>query len=164
LESPVEQWFKPLAYALILLREQGIPCVFYPALYGTTYNDKCATGEDVCVELKKVEQIEKIMLVRKLFACGQQRDYFDDPNLIGWTREGGDTSGCAVLLSNFHGGEKWMMIGERHAGKDLIDITGSIPEKVQLDENGQGLFKVNAGSLSIWVNEENCRLTDILKS
>ena len=30
LEAPVEPWFKPLAYALILLRENGVPSVFYP--------------------------------------------------------------------------------------------------------------------------------------
>ena len=34
LEAPVEPWFKPLAYALILLRENGVPSVFYPDLYG----------------------------------------------------------------------------------------------------------------------------------
>ncbi|MDI8752022.1 hypothetical protein MJH54_31455, partial [Salmonella enterica subsp. enterica serovar Montevideo] len=32
LEAPVEPWFKPLAYALILLRENGVPSVFYPDL------------------------------------------------------------------------------------------------------------------------------------
>ena len=30
----VEEWFKPLAYALILLREGGQPCLFYPDYYG----------------------------------------------------------------------------------------------------------------------------------
>ena len=29
LESTIEEWFKPAAYALILLREAGLPCVFY---------------------------------------------------------------------------------------------------------------------------------------
>ena len=29
LESTVEEWFKPAAYALILLREDGLPCLFY---------------------------------------------------------------------------------------------------------------------------------------
>jgi alpha-amylase len=33
LESWVEPWFKPLAYALILLRREGYPCVFYGAYY-----------------------------------------------------------------------------------------------------------------------------------
>src|SRR5206468_1208976 len=37
LESPIEEWFKPSAYALILLREQGYPCVFYPDLFGAKY-------------------------------------------------------------------------------------------------------------------------------
>ena len=29
MESFVEDWFKPMAYALILLRREGYPCVFY---------------------------------------------------------------------------------------------------------------------------------------
>ncbi|MFM6455838.1 MAG: alpha-amylase family glycosyl hydrolase, partial [Planktothrix sp.] len=29
LESVVEPWFKPLAYAIILLRQEGYPCIFY---------------------------------------------------------------------------------------------------------------------------------------
>lgn len=33
LESPVADWFKPLAYAIILLRQEGYPCVFYPDYY-----------------------------------------------------------------------------------------------------------------------------------
>lgn len=32
LESVVEPWFKPLAYAIILLRDQGYPCVFHSTL------------------------------------------------------------------------------------------------------------------------------------
>src|SRR4029453_18563760 len=39
LESVVEPWFKPLAYALILLRHEGYPCVFYPDYYGAEYED-----------------------------------------------------------------------------------------------------------------------------
>ena len=34
LESWVLDWFKPLAYALILLRKDGFPCVFYGDYYG----------------------------------------------------------------------------------------------------------------------------------
>jgi len=35
LESTVQSWFKPLAYAMILTREQGYPSVFYGDYYGT---------------------------------------------------------------------------------------------------------------------------------
>ena len=38
LQSPVQGWFKPLAYALILLRKEGTPCVFYGDLYGIPHN------------------------------------------------------------------------------------------------------------------------------
>ena len=34
LEAPIEPFFKPLAYALILLRSSGYPCLFYGDLYG----------------------------------------------------------------------------------------------------------------------------------
>lgn len=34
LEAPIEPFFKPLAYALILLRYDGYPCLFYGDLYG----------------------------------------------------------------------------------------------------------------------------------
>jgi Predicted membrane protein len=30
----VAGWFKPLAYAVILLRKDGLPCVFYGDLFG----------------------------------------------------------------------------------------------------------------------------------
>lgn len=32
LESAVEDWFKPSAYALILLMKEGYPCIFYGGL------------------------------------------------------------------------------------------------------------------------------------
>ena len=35
----VEPWFKPLAYALILLRREGYPCIFYADYYGAEYED-----------------------------------------------------------------------------------------------------------------------------
>ena len=34
LESWVPDWFKPIAYALILLRQDGYPCIFYGDYYG----------------------------------------------------------------------------------------------------------------------------------
>ncbi|MCV5902744.1 alpha-amylase, partial [Escherichia coli] len=40
LESTVDWWFKPLAYAFILLREEGYPSVFYADYYGAQYSDK----------------------------------------------------------------------------------------------------------------------------
>lgn len=156
LEAPVEEWFKPLAYALILLREKGYPCVFYTHVYSAKYTDKGRDGNDYEIYIPACENIDKLLLARKLFAYGQQRDYLDHANCIGWTREG-DTehagSGCAVLLSNGEDGFKTMEIGSSHAGKIFIDLLGKCPGEVTIDGKGRGEFSVKAGSVSVWVEK-----------
>lgn len=156
LEAPVEAWFKPLAYALILLREQGYPCVFYPDLFGASYTDKGSDGNDHEIILQKCEKIEELLLLRKQFAYGTQRDYFDHANCIGWTREGIDEmqkSGCAVVLSNGDEGVKIMEAGKQYAGKDFIDYLGCRNEIVKINDEGWGEFYCNAGSVSVWVQK-----------
>jgi len=118
--------FKPLAYALILLREQGIPCVFYPTIYEAKYFDT-KDGGQVYVELNSIPCVENMLRVRKDLSYGLQRDYFDHPNTIGWTREGipdKSLSGCAVLLTNGSAGDKTMEVGKAHTGKTFVDICG----------------------------------------
>src|SRR5262249_26037841 len=44
LESVVESWFKPLAYAVILLRQEGYPCVFHADYFGAEYQGKGHDG------------------------------------------------------------------------------------------------------------------------
>ena len=155
LESTVDYWFKPIAYALILLREQGLPVIFYPALYEAHYSGHRGE-EEVFIELNKVNGLEILVEARAKYAYGMQRDYFDHPNVIGWTREGiGDRpeSGCAVLISNSEEGFKRMSLGATNAGKIFRAIYGNREEKVTLDEQGEGEFKVNPGSVSVWVKE-----------
>ena len=156
LQSTVEFWFKPLAYSIILLREQGIPCVFYPSIYEAKYSDY-QNDEEVHVELNTVPNTEALMLVRKELSYGLQRDYIDHPNTIGWTREGNDEkeySGCAVVMTNGAAGDKSMELGPRHQGKVFVDICGNRPEKITIDENGWALFPVNERSVSVWIREE----------
>ncbi len=154
LEAPVEKWFKPLAYALILLRQEGYPCLFYPDLYGTHYIDKGQDGQDHEIFLDKCENIEELLLARKDYAFGTQRDYFDHGNCIGWTREGLDEnkgSGCAVLLTNGEEGFKSMEVGKKFAGTAFVDMLGKYPGEVQINEEGWGEFHVHAGSVSVWI-------------
>jgi alpha-amylase len=156
LEAPVENWFKPLAYALILLRKDGYPCLFYPDLYGAHYIDKGRDGNDHEIFLDKVDSIEQLLYARKLFAYGDQRDYFDHPNCIGWTREGVDEnehSGCAVLISNSEAGNKHMEMGKRHANKTFTDYLQKHHGEVLIDENGWGTCFTNPGSVSVWVEK-----------
>lgn len=154
LEAPVEKWFKPLAYALILLRENGYPCVFYPDLFGAHYTDKDKEGNDQEIFLDKVEKIEELLKARQQFAYGAQKDYFEDANCLAWTREGDDEhAGCAVVLSNKDAYEKPMEMGEKYSGKQFYDFLGWFSEKVTIDENGWGNFPVPAGNVSVWVPE-----------
>lgn len=156
LEKPMADWFNPLAYAIILLREQGIPCIFYPDLYGAEYTDKGKDGNDHHVILNKVKELPVMMMVRKLLAYGMQRDYLDHKNTIGWTREGvaeEDETGCAVLLSNGDEGWKYMEIGKRHAGKIFVDSLRKFRKKIMIDEHGGAEFFCKGGSVSVWVNK-----------
>ncbi len=72
LEAPVEPWFKPLAYALILLRENGVPSVFYPDLYGASYEDSGENGETCRVDMPVINQLDRLILARQRFAHGIQ--------------------------------------------------------------------------------------------
>lgn len=155
LESFVEFWFKPLAYALILLRESGIPCVFYPSLYGAVYEEQ-KDGLNMVIELSPVYALREMMVARRHLACGSQTDYFDDPNIIGWTRAGiGDKkdAGLAVVMSNTDDGKKHMSLGKAHANAAFIDITHNRQDTVTTNENGEAEFHVNGGTVSVWVRQ-----------
>lgn len=157
LEAPVEEWFKGIAYALILLRSQGYPCVFYPDLYGAHYKDKGKDGNEYEIWLNKCEDLEKLLLARKQFAYGEEHDYFDHANCVGWTREGDDenkNSGCAVLISNSGDGYKKMGMGKKFKGKVFVDYLQKHPAEVEIDEEGCGVFHVVAGSVCVWVLKE----------
>ena len=156
LESTVDYWFKPLAYALILLREQGIPIVFYAGLYGADYKGE-KDGNEYEISMAKVESLDQLLRVRSEFAYGNQIDYFDFANVVGWVRQGMDekpNSGCAVVISNGADGYKEMDMGKQNANKNYHDVTGHFSESVSTDENGIGKFLVKGSSVSAWVSEK----------
>ncbi|HVD98655.1 MAG TPA: alpha-amylase [Cytophagaceae bacterium] len=153
LESSVKEWFQPLAHAFILLRREGIPCIFYPHLFGCQYSGKGKNGEECQIHIKPVPKLSEMLQARKDRAYGEQRDYFDHPRVIGWTREGVDErpdSACAVLLSNDQEGYKDMEVGKRSAGKIFIDLLGNRQEEIRIDDNGWARFTVNGRSVSVW--------------
>ncbi|MED4313066.1 alpha-amylase [Heyndrickxia coagulans] len=147
LESWVDDWFKQSAYALILLRKDGYPCVFYGDMYGI--------GGDHPIPGKK-GALSPLLSVRREKAYGEQDDYFDHPNTIGWVRRGVPEmphSGCAVVISNGENGEKRMLAGKERAGEVWVDATGNRQEKITIGEDGYAAFPVNGGSVSVWVQE-----------
>ncbi|MEL6816685.1 MAG: alpha-amylase [Cyanobacteria bacterium J06598_3] len=152
LESVVEAWFKPLAYALILLREQGYPCVFYADYYGAHYKDSGKDGSECEIWLDSHQWlIDKFLAARQTYAFGAQYDYFDHANTIGWTRLGSveRPGGLAVVLSNGEAGSKWMEVGTPN--QRYVDVTAHVAEAVTTNEAGWADFRCNAGSVSVWV-------------
>ncbi|VFS59535.1 Glucan 1,4-alpha-maltohexaosidase precursor [Leminorella grimontii] len=154
LEAPVEPWFKPLAYALILLREQGVPTVFYPDLFGASYEGAGGDGETYKIDMPVIAELEILISARQRFAWGVQTDYLDHPNCIAFTRSGTeDKPGCVVVMSNGDDGEKTIPMGEHFSGKSWYDLLGHRQEKVICDGEGKGVFTCNGASVSVWVAE-----------
>jgi alpha-amylase len=154
LESWVESWFKPLAYAIILLRREGYPCVFYADYYGAHYRDRGRDGSEYEIWLDSHQWIiNKLLDARQHYAYGDQYTYFDHPDLIGWTRLGDEThpKAMAVLLSDGAGGSKWMEVGRPNT--TFRDLTEHIKDPIRTNEWGWGEFYCNGGSVSVWVQE-----------
>lgn len=146
LQSWVSSWCKPIAYACILLREEGLPCVFYGDLFGIPHDG-----------IGAVPELSMLLRARSRWAYGPQTDYLDDPDVIGWTRAGEEEhpgSGLAAVITDRGENSKNMCVGSRFAGKVFRDCLGHRQERIVIGENGCACFPVNGGSVSVWVEEE----------
>jgi alpha-amylase len=145
LQSWVDDGFKPLAYALILLREHGYPCLFYGDYFGNPGDEH---GHNKLTSHRKL--IDDFIQARAKFAYGDHHDYFDHPQCIGWTWSGdaGHPGGLAVVLSTGDAGTKRMKMPAPRI--TFRDMTGHWPEPVTTDENGQADFRCPPGSVSVW--------------
>ena len=146
LESWILDWFKPLAYSLTLLRKEGFPCIFYGDYYGIP-------GKNVS---SKNDILDILLKVRKYYAYGEQYDYFNDRNVIGFTRLGDyehHDSGLAVVMSDARGGGIQMNVGKKLANTVFYDCTGNLSETVYVDNDGNGIFYCKDGSVSVWIKQ-----------
>lgn len=161
LASPVSATFKPLAYAITLLRQDGYPCVFLGDLHG------CHADGDEQPSVPPMSDLSKFIKARKHFAFGEQRDYWDHPTTVGWVRTGTEQhpDGCAVVLCvGDEEGTKRMEVGKEHAGKVYVDAIGWMPDtEVTVGEDGWAEFKSPAHSVAVWVNKEAKALGEVRK-
>jgi alpha-amylase len=144
----IEGFFKPLAYSLILLRREGYPCPFYGDLYGLAkpHEEPPSCGG----------KLADLVLARKLYAYGDQEDYWDDANCIGFVRRGtwDRPAGLACVMSNKGPGEIRMAVGKEHAGEKWSDVLGWEEGDVEIDADGYGLFKCPGTSVGVWVRAD----------
>ena len=135
LESFVEPWFKKIAYGLILLRKDGYPCVFYGDYYGVEGDDPVEA---------QIDMIDQLIEIRKRYAYGDQIDYMEAEDLIGWVRTGDEEhpGELVVLISTGDAKTMRMLVGEEQAGKIFVELTGANPKEIEIEEDGYANFEV----------------------
>ncbi|KAK3644364.1 hypothetical protein LTR56_009616 [Elasticomyces elasticus] len=163
--TPMLAELKTLWYAFILLRSDGYPCVFWGDVYGTkgpkAERPACTVDHG---RGEKRSLIPDLMMVRTMFAFGEQRDYWDAMSCIAWTRDGKDVNGgCIVLLSIGPAQDKkgvpgWTVkkVPYGRPGEVYVDVLANAGERaeVKIDENGEGLFSCKGMSASVFVRKD----------
>ncbi|EHA46698.1 alpha-amylase [Pyricularia oryzae 70-15] len=156
LETPVEPFFIPIAYALILLRaNHGTPCVFWCDLYGTLLPSR--PGPAPLGGLLTA----RLMLARKLWAYGTEAAYFcgkGAETCVGFTRFGhparsGGAGLAVVANTGFERAARRMCVGSRHAGERWTDLLRQVWGVVVVDAAGYAEFPVGPRGVSVWVHE-----------
>lgn len=148
LESPVDEWFKPLAYALVLLRRDGLPCVFHADYYGADYTEQRWGEDPVDVEMPSFRAfIDTCLAIRRELGDAEQVDMLDHWNTIGWVRRSPEVV-VVVMMGNGDDGHK--RVGTGLPRTRFVDVTGADPEPVTTDGDGAAEFRCPARGVSIW--------------
>jgi alpha-amylase len=173
LDSHVQEWFKPLAYAFILLRAGGYPCIFFPDYYGST--DWVENGQLWHLGQKPGRQyLDLLIKLRKQFALGEER-YYAEVNVAGWVRMGfvpGAKGAMAVVINNSNGVVKGIRMDTGRANRrfyhlatiksgsdgflvvrDKYGVYGDKSEAVWTDGDAWGEFVADGGAVSLWIED-----------
>lgn len=144
LESPIQDWFKPIAYAFILLRGEGYPCVFHGDYFGNE-------GEHALVSHRVV--LDAMLLARARHLHGDRHEYPESGQLLGWLYTGDEEHPgvMAVAISTADAGYLSMDTGR--PGMSFRDVTGAHEETITVGDDGRVDFPVRAGSVSVWCSE-----------
>ena len=154
MDTPIRHSFTPHAYALLLLRQDGHPCVFLGDLYGIAGPHP---EPPTCWG-----KLPGLILARKLYAYGHQTDYFERSDCIGWTRHGNfvNPDGCAVIMSWTQGTSiehcapfLRMNVGSQHAGEVWTDVLSFEWSEVAIDQDGNGRFPCQRNNIACFVSE-----------
>ena len=145
LQSPVADWFKPIAYAFILLRNDGYPCVFYGDYFG---NDGSRNADQKLTAHRVV--IDAMLAARQKFLFGELHDHFESETLVGWLSSGDDAHPgvMAVAISTAEASSIWMDTGR--PGQEFKDVTGGHEQTVRAGDDGRAEFLAPAGAVSVW--------------
>lgn len=168
-DSHVEEWFKPLAYAFILLRQGGYPCVFFPDYFGTDDTNSWKPHQK-----KGRTYLDLLLKLRKQFALGEER-HRAEQGIAGWTRLGfvpGARGAIAVVINPSGGGVQGIeldtgrfdkrfyhlaTIKSSGAGFEVVQgaylLYGDKAEGLWTDSVGKAWFPAEGGTVSLWLED-----------
>lgn len=141
LESWVMDWFKPQAYALILLSKAQCPCVFYGDYYGLVNN-----GMNPVYLIKEMVWIRSHLLSDNIVSLND-----DDTQKACWMSYGPHP--VLVILTIADHKEKTFS-EPNYAGYKLIDI-GNSENSIQFDTNGTITMTCPPGGISVYILESD---------
>ncbi|MEA5115627.1 MAG: alpha-amylase [Geobacteraceae bacterium] len=151
-ESHVQEWFKPLAYAFILLRQGGYPCIFFPDYFGS--GDRSWRPW----QMEGKEYLDLLLKLRKQFALGDER-YYAERNIAGWVRMGfvpGAKGAMAVVINNSPGGVQGIRMDTGRSGKCFYHLATikSTPGGFVVARGDYQLYGTKSGGL--WTDSVGC--------
>jgi alpha-amylase len=139
LYSPVGPAWKGLAYAYVLTRSHGQPCLFYPDLYEP---DDPTLSDD----------LRRLVAIRLEHAHGKGWEHDEtDHDVYVYSRRGDDAHAGLLLLMNDGDDEATREVASFFPSAALVDATGHVAGEVVTDAEGKGDFAVPGRGYSIWV-------------
>ena len=149
----VAEWFKPLAYALILLRKDGFPCVFVGDYDGREQVDGEGKDDPPAVPGLASHRgvIDQLIDLRRRYGFGDQSDFFEEANRIGWVRHGDEDhpGAMVVVIDNNDGGE--LTIDTGRPGTEFKSVGPAETEGVTTDDEGRAVFYCPGGGVAVYV-------------
>ncbi len=142
LASPVKDWFKPIAYALILLRAEGYPCVFFGDYFGNDDEEHRLVSHRIV--------IDAMLQARASFLHGERHEYAEGPSLVGWLMTGDEDHPGVMAVAISTGDEAAITMQTFRAGLEFRDVTGAYEESIHANVDGTASFPVRGGSVSVW--------------
>lgn len=146
-----EYWYVDAVQGKMAVFDVPLHYNFYAASKSGGHYDLRRILDGTMMQQRPTHAVTFVENARREYAYGDQYDYFDHFNTIGWTRLGDaeHPEGMAVIMSDGAAGSKWMEVGKPNA--KFYDLTEHIQEPVYTNESGWGEFFCLGGSVSVWV-------------
>lgn len=141
LESWVEDWFKTSAYALLLLHEVQVACVFEGDRAGIA-----ETGNPPVAYLEEMVWLRNHLLGQEILDFND-----DDPQKMCWVVTGLHPIGVLITIGNEKSREVQV---QDMAGKTMVNMMNP-EEKQVVDENGNWTMQVKPGGCSVYLSQED---------